>query len=72
MNENTLFKGKMPQPKLGVSDSPDECWWSCKRPQTQPGQVPQSGFRPVYQAGKINPQTPAESTPNFALRKKAE
>lgn len=66
---NNIFKGPHKcAPVMGNGDAGSE-WWG-KRPQWQPGKVPSGGFNPVYRAGKINPQTPAEETNNFALHKK--
>jgi hypothetical protein len=69
MSDSNIFKGQQkPTPKLGT-DAPTSGWWT--RPQWQAGQVPE-GFNPVYRAGATQPPNYPESTPNFAIRKKAE
>ena len=73
MSENTLFKGRMPQPKMGVQPKEDEWYRSTPwQPGTVPGKPRGSGFNPVYVANDVDPFKHAESNSNFSLRKKAE
>ncbi len=68
---NNIFKGvHKPTPTMGNGVEGSD-WWGPRR-QWQSGKVPDSGFNPVYRAGKINPQTPAEPNDAFSTRKPKE
>jgi hypothetical protein len=64
-----IFKGTQKCAPVMGNGNPGSDWWG-PRKQWQPGEVPQGGFNPVYRAGQINPQKPAEQTNNFSLHKK--
>lgn len=57
MDENTLFKGKMPQPPCSAPADPD-AWWKPKP--WQPGQprafTPQHNFGKTDQVNATNPK----------------